>query len=80
MSTNRGAITLEVDGDAAPVTAGNFVDLVKRGVYNGTVFHRVVKEPVSFVIQGGDPTSKDPKTLKTNYLSLIHISEPTRPY
>ena len=67
MSTNRGQITLEVDGDAAPVTAGNFVDLVKRGVYNGTVFHLVVKEPVSFVIQGGDPASKDPKTLKTHY-------------
>ena len=67
MTTNRGAITLEINGDAAPVTAGNFVDLVKRGVYNGTVFHRVVREPVPFVVQGGDPASKDPKTPKNSY-------------
>ena len=67
MSTSRGAITLEVNGDAAPITAGNFVDLVKRGVYNGTVFHRVVREPVPFVVQGGDPASSDPKTPKGSY-------------
>lgn len=51
-------ITIEVDGTAAPVTAGNFVDLVNRGVYNGLTFHRV--EP-GFVVQGGDPQSKDPQ-------------------
>jgi len=67
MTTSRGAITLEIDGDAAPVTAGNFVDLVKRGVYDGTAFHRVVREPVPFVVQGGDPTSKDPKTPRGSY-------------
>ena len=59
MSTSRGDITIEVDGDAAPLTAGNFVDLVNRGVYDGTMFHRVVKEPVPFVVQGGDPQSSD---------------------
>ena len=59
MSTSRGEITIEVDGDAAPLTAGNFVDLVNRGVYDGTMFHRVVKEPVPFVVQGGDPQSSD---------------------
>jgi peptidyl-prolyl cis-trans isomerase B (cyclophilin B) len=53
-------IVIEVDGDNAPVTAGNFVDLVERGVYDGLVFHRVVKEPQPFVAQGGDPQSKDP--------------------
>ena len=42
MSTSRGDITIEVDGDAAPLTAGNFVDLVRRGTYDGTMFHRVV--------------------------------------
>lgn len=52
-------ITIEVDGTAAPVTAGNFVDLVNRGVYEGLSFHRV--EP-GFVVQGGDPQSKDPQT------------------
>lgn len=52
-------VTMEIDGTNAPVTAGNFVDLVQRGVYNGLVFHRVVREPQPFVVQGGDPQSKD---------------------
>ncbi|MBF2026695.1 MAG: peptidylprolyl isomerase [Oscillatoriales cyanobacterium C42_A2020_001] len=52
-------ITLEIDGTNAPVTAGNFADLVQRGVYDGLVFHRVVREPQPFVVQGGDPQSKD---------------------
>ena len=50
-------ITIEVDGTNAPITAGNFVDLVERGFYNGLVFHRVVPD---FVVQGGDPQGKDP--------------------
>lgn len=53
-------ITAELDGTSAPLTAGNFVDLVQRGVYNGLVFHRVVREPQPFVVQGGDPQSKNP--------------------
>lgn len=53
-------ITAEIDGTSAPITAGNFVDLVQRGVYNGLVFHRVVREPQPFVVQGGDPQSKNP--------------------
>jgi peptidyl-prolyl cis-trans isomerase B (cyclophilin B) len=48
-------ITIEVNGTDSPLTAGNFVDLVKRGVYPGTAFHRVVP---GFVAQGGDPFSK----------------------
>ena len=67
LSTSRGEVTLELDGDAAPMTAGNFADLVRRGVYNGTVFHRVVREPVPFVVQGGDPASKDSATPKSAY-------------
>ncbi len=53
-------ITIELNGADAPVTAGNFVDLVQRGVYDGSAFHRVVKSPDPFVVQGGDPQSKDP--------------------
>ena len=67
LTTSKGVITLELDGDAAPVTAGNFLDLVKRGTYNGTVFHRVVRDPVPFVVQGGDPASSDPSTPKSQY-------------
>uniref|UniRef100_UPI0025B510D6 peptidylprolyl isomerase n=1 Tax=Trichocoleus desertorum TaxID=1481672 RepID=UPI0025B510D6 len=53
-------ITIEVDGANAPITAGNFVDLVQQGVYDGLVFHRVIREPQPFVAQAGDPQSKDP--------------------
>lgn len=65
--TSRGTVRIAVDGDAAPLTAGNFVDLVRRGVYNGTVFHRVVRDPVPFVVQGGDPSSADPRTPPSQY-------------
>lgn len=57
---NGEPIVIELDGSQAPITAGNFLDLVNRGVYDGTVFHRVVREPQPFVVQGGDPQSKDP--------------------
>lgn len=57
---NGAPITIAVDGVNAPITAGNFVDLVQRGVYDGTTFHRVVREPTPFVVQGGDPLSKNP--------------------
>ncbi len=53
-------IVIEVNGNDAPITAGNFVDLVQKGVYDGLVFHRVVKDPQPFVAQGGDPQGKDP--------------------
>lgn len=61
MVVNKSPITIEVDGTNAPITAGNFVDLVGRGVYDGLVFHRVVRDPQPFVVQGGDPQSKDPR-------------------
>jgi peptidyl-prolyl cis-trans isomerase B (cyclophilin B) len=61
MTVKGSPITIEVDGTNAPITAGNFVDLVQRGVYDGLVFHRVVRQPQPFVVQGGDPKSKDPK-------------------
>ncbi|MGB3139140.1 MAG: peptidylprolyl isomerase [Nodosilinea sp.] len=57
---NGSPIVMEIDGVNAPITAGNFVDLVNRGVYDDLVFHRVVRDPQPFVVQGGDPQSKDP--------------------
>lgn len=60
MTVNGSVIEIEVDGQNAPITAGNFVDLVERGVYDGLIFHRVVKEPQPFVVQGGDPQGKEP--------------------
>lgn len=68
-------ITIEVDGTNAPITAGNFVDLVKKGVYDGLVFHRVVRDPQPFVVQGGDPQSKDPK-VPVNNLGTGSFTDP----
>ena len=50
---NGGIIKVELDKEAAPVTAQNFENLVKKGFYDGLIFHRVIK---GFMIQGGDPT------------------------
>lgn len=50
LSTNKGDITLELDAEKAPITVENFVNYVKSGHYNGTIFHRVIDE---FMIQGG---------------------------
>jgi peptidyl-prolyl cis-trans isomerase B (cyclophilin B) len=61
ITVNGAPITIEVDGTNAPITSGNFVDLVQKGVYDGLVFHRVVRQPQPFVVQGGDPQGKDPK-------------------
>ncbi|MEA5501345.1 MAG: peptidylprolyl isomerase [Limnoraphis robusta] len=61
MTVNGSLVTIEVDGTSAPITAGNFIDLVNQGVYDGVAFHRVVREPQPFVVQGGDPQSKNPK-------------------
>jgi peptidyl-prolyl cis-trans isomerase B (cyclophilin B) len=67
METSRGSVQIRVDGASAPLTGGNFVDLVRRGAYNNTVFHRVVREPVPFVVQGGDPQSADAKVPSSQY-------------
>ena len=47
-----GTITAELDGDTAPITVANFVELVKSGFYDGLTFHRIIS---GFMIQGGDP-------------------------
>src|SRR4028119_599020 len=56
---NGQPVFIEVDGTNAPITGGNFVDLVERGIYDGVMFHRVVRQPEPFVVQGGDPRSRD---------------------
>ena len=53
IETNHGTITAEMFADAAPNTAANFMDLAKKGYYDGVIFHRVID---GFMIQGGDPT------------------------
>ncbi len=50
MTTSKGVIQLELDAENAPITVANFLEYVKSGHYDGTIFHRVIP---GFVIQGG---------------------------
>ena len=52
IKTNKGTINLRLFSEQAPVTVANFVNLSKRGFYNGLVFHRVIAD---LMIQGGCP-------------------------
>jgi len=54
LQTNFGPITLELDAKAAPETVANFLQYVKDGHYDGTIFHRVID---GFMIQGGGFTA-----------------------
>jgi len=53
LETTVGDIDIELWSREAPKACRNFVQLCMEGYYNGTVFHRVVK---NFIVQGGDPT------------------------
>ncbi len=57
IETKFGAIELKFFPDIAPNHVNNFIDLAKKGFYDGTTFHRVIP---GFMIQGGDPNSKNP--------------------
>jgi len=59
--TTLGDIILKFFPKVAPSHVNNFMELTKKGFYNGTTFHRVVPK---FVIQGGDPNSKNPDRSK----------------
>ena len=72
---NGQPVTIEVDGTNAPITGGNFVDLVERGTYDGVMFHRVVRQPDPFVVQGGDPRSKD-TTIPAGQLGTGNFIDP----
>jgi peptidyl-prolyl cis-trans isomerase A (cyclophilin A) len=50
ISTNKGAITIELDQARSPVSVQNFIDYAEAGFYTGTIFHRVIP---NFMIQGG---------------------------
>jgi peptidyl-prolyl cis-trans isomerase B (cyclophilin B) len=57
IKTNFGSIKFGLLPELAPETVRNFVTLAKNGIYDGTLFHRVIP---GFMIQGGDPNTKDP--------------------
>jgi undecaprenyl-diphosphatase len=56
--TSKGTITIELYGQDAPKTVANFLTLVGRKYYDGTLIHRVARD---FVVQMGDPTTRDRK-------------------
>lgn len=82
IKTNKGTMTAIVDGYNAPITAGNFVDLVQRGFYDGIPF---VRAEESYVLQTGDPPGKedgftDPKTGEYRTIPLeIRIRSQNQP-
>lgn len=53
LETNQGNIEIELFTDITPKTCENMLGLIKKGYYDGIIFHRVIKD---FMIQGGDPT------------------------
>jgi peptidylprolyl isomerase len=53
LETNQGLIEIKLMPEVAPKACENFTKLVEKGYYNGSIFHRVIKD---FMIQGGDPT------------------------
>ena len=61
LTTNHGAITVELDTEKAPKSVENFVNYVKSGHYDGTIFHRIID---GFMIQGGgfEPDMKQKPT------------------
>jgi peptidyl-prolyl cis-trans isomerase B (cyclophilin B) len=58
IKTSEGEMVIEFWPEVAPKTVENFKSLAKKGFYDGTCFHRVIK---GFMIQGGDPLTKDAK-------------------
>ena len=72
MKTNKGDLTIVVDGYNAPINAGNFVDLVNRGFYDGLDFNRAED---FYIVQAGDPPGEedgfiDPKTKEYRAIPL----------
>lgn len=60
LKTNLGDITVQFYNSDSPNTVKNFLELASKNFYNGTTFHRVIKD---FMIQGGDPLSKEDNRL-----------------
>ncbi|MCL4537538.1 MAG: peptidylprolyl isomerase [Nitrospirae bacterium] len=61
IETKFGSMEIRFFPDIAPNHVNNFIELAKKGFYDGTTFHRVIP---GFMIQGGDPNSKDPDKSK----------------
>ncbi len=67
-----GTISLELDGDAAPITVQNFMDLANSGFYDGLTFHRIID---GFMMQGGEGSDGSAKNIKGEF-SANGVSNP----
>jgi len=88
LKTNRGDIVIELDKENAPKTSENFIQYVKEGHFDGTIFHRVIE---NFMIQGGgfmpgmvekqtrNPIENEAKNGLSNLKGTIAMARPTRP-
>ena len=61
LDTKFGKMVIEFFPNDAPKTVDNFIKLAESGIYNGTKFHRIIKD---FMIQGGDPLSRDSRLVQ----------------
>jgi len=89
INTSKGEIHLELDPEHAPETVENFLNYVRNGFYNGTIFHRVIN---GFMIQGGgmteemepketqDPIPNEAKTAKANKRGRIAMARTSEPH
>ena len=64
LHTSSGDMVIELFQSDAPKTVANFVDLTQQGLYDGTIFHRIIKD---FMIQGGDPNTKNTNITQWGY-------------
>jgi peptidyl-prolyl cis-trans isomerase B (cyclophilin B) len=64
IETKFGPIEIEFLNEKAPGHVKNFLDLARKGFYDGTTFHRVIP---GFMIQGGDPNTKDVKAARSRH-------------
>jgi peptidyl-prolyl cis-trans isomerase B (cyclophilin B) len=83
IKTTEGEMVIKFWPDVAPKTVENFKTLARKGFYNGTAFHRIIK---GFMIQGGDPNTNDPNkeseygkggpgyTIKAEFSDRHHVS------
>jgi peptidyl-prolyl cis-trans isomerase B (cyclophilin B) len=89
LDTSKGKIKISLDTDATPETASNFLNYVREGFYNGTIFHRVIN---GFMIQGGGfdegmqqlttktPVKNEAKVAKSNKRGTIAMARTMDPH
>lgn len=89
IDTSKGKIKLNLDFEATPETANNFLNYVRDGFYNGTIFHRVIS---GFMIQGGgfnenmqqlttkNPVKNEAKNAKANKRGTIAMARTMDPH